>query len=270
MNEQAQDSLLSACSVLERAIEGQQQSLDAIQEEIQVLNRNVKVPRQDFDKATPAAALELLKHNLAALQGGIKVLQDHYQGNSFIFLILFFSPFHLALLSFLIVYPENQDVLENIAKISQLESSTQLQELVVQEKTRQKLLRDEIQKYLISFTQSSCLNNHFNNLHFNSGSCWVSGRTKRCLMSLIRKKGIWKTSKKSWKEKKLKTWKRNWPKWRDSTMKWNIIWYNHISLKFNNQHTKFHDNYICRKNRLKHTFLIRKFRDTRACTIYWW
>lgn len=78
--EKDEHTLQSVCTRLEEIIGEQEQRLELAQEEVKSVNQDARLPRQEIDKTTTAAALELLKHTLASIQGGLKILKDHYQG----------------------------------------------------------------------------------------------------------------------------------------------------------------------------------------------
>lgn len=70
----------AACLALEEIIEAQKERLDGASDEISSLGPSVKASRAEIIHGKTPAALEALKHNLAALQGFLDILGSNLNG----------------------------------------------------------------------------------------------------------------------------------------------------------------------------------------------
>ena len=70
----------AACLALEEIIEAQKERLNSASEEISSLDPSVKASRAEIVNGKTPAALEALKHNLAALQGFLNTLGSNFNG----------------------------------------------------------------------------------------------------------------------------------------------------------------------------------------------
>jgi len=147
--DKADVTLKNACVALENLIDSYKNRLAALDEEIQAKSGSyVSIPRSDVERASINAAIENLKHSLATFQSEIKTLDKssayHCKYQSYFYLI-FIHVYSNSLNSFeCTVYPD--EILSNVSKLCQAESSTELQAILVQEKLRQTALKEEIKK----------------------------------------------------------------------------------------------------------------------------
>ena len=147
--DKADVTLKNACVALENLIDSYKNRLAALDEEIQAKSgSSVSIPRSDVERASINAAIENLKHSLATFQSEIKTLDKssayHCKYQSYFYLI-FIRIYSNSLNSFeCTVYPD--EILSNVSKLCQAESSKELQEILVQEKLRQTALKEEIKK----------------------------------------------------------------------------------------------------------------------------
>lgn len=141
--EKRQDYLMDACVELEDLIEDNKKQLDAAQEDIEARDPGTTAPRSQIEKASGVAALETLKHNLATLQGGLKPSDCQHNCK-------YSENFHniwlITIVDDVLVHSNSETILVSLARMWQTHSTSEILELLVEEKLKQALIREESNK----------------------------------------------------------------------------------------------------------------------------
>lgn len=142
--EKLSDQLKSASSELEEIIRKNNTLLDSAQQDLESQDPDVVIPQAQIVIASAVVALERMKHKLATLQGGLKAADC--QDTSKLLSICCIGSYHKHWkLSFLVLL-NNIHILNNLARAWQTRSCTELQEILLEEKRKQILLAEEINR----------------------------------------------------------------------------------------------------------------------------